>query len=125
MPFTTISPFWKASSPFTVLMSVDLPEPDGPQITTTSPFSTFVVQSVSTWKAPYHLLTSRTSIMGRVAAGEFMAFLAGDGEPDLEALHAPGSGQADDEEDEGDEEVQLDDAPGELAGLARRRRESP
>ena len=39
-------------------MSVDLPEPDGPQTTTTSPFSILVVQSVSTWKLPYHLLTS-------------------------------------------------------------------
>ena len=45
-------------------MSVDLPEPEGPQTTTTSPFSTFVLQSVSTWNVPYHLLTLRTSIMG-------------------------------------------------------------
>ena len=35
-----------------VLMSVDLPEPDGPQTTTTSPFSTLVVQLVSTVNAP-------------------------------------------------------------------------
>ncbi len=57
-PSTTISPFWNGSSPLTVLISVDLPEPDGPQTTTTSPLSTFVVQSVSTWNVPYHLLMS-------------------------------------------------------------------
>ena len=34
--------------PLTVLISVDLPEPDGPQTTTTSPFFTSVEQSVST-----------------------------------------------------------------------------
>ena len=59
-----ISPFWKGSSAFTVLMSVDLPEPEGPQTTTTSPFFTSVVQSVSTWNAPYHLLTCLISIIG-------------------------------------------------------------
>mgnify|MGYP000098949387 CR=1 FL=1 len=55
MPSTTMSPFWNGSSALTVLISVDLPEPDGPQTTTTSPFLMAVVQSVSTWKLPYHL----------------------------------------------------------------------
>ena len=50
MPSTMISPFWNGSSALTHLISVDLPDPDGPQTTTTSPFSTLVVQSVSTWK---------------------------------------------------------------------------
>jgi hypothetical protein len=63
MPSTEMVPFWKGSSPFTVLMSVDLPLPEGPQTTTTSPLSTLVVQSVSTWKVPYHLLTSLISII--------------------------------------------------------------
>src|SRR5688572_29491449 len=54
-------------------MSVDLPEPDGPHTTTTWPFSTFVEQSFSTWKVPYHLLTFLNSIiaifrLGRAAA---------------------------------------------------------
>ncbi|CPL10513.1 Uncharacterised protein [Bordetella pertussis] len=62
-PSTMISPFWKASSPLTVLMSVDLPEPDGPQTTTTSPLATLVTQSLSTCVAPYHLLTFLISIM--------------------------------------------------------------
>ena len=38
-------------------MSVDLPLPEGPHTTITSPLSTSVVQSVSTWKLPYHLET--------------------------------------------------------------------
>src|SRR2546422_11449448 len=57
MPSTVILPFWKGSSAFTHLMMVDLPLPEGPQTTTTSPFATSVEQSVSTWKLPYHLLT--------------------------------------------------------------------
>lgn len=47
-PFTRISPCWNGSRPFTVLISVDLPEPDGPHTTTTSPFLTSVVHSVRT-----------------------------------------------------------------------------
>ena len=63
MPSTTTFPFWNGSSAFTHLMSVDLPDPDGPQTTTTSPLSTLVVQFVSTWKVPYHLLTPFISII--------------------------------------------------------------
>ena len=63
-PLTISSPCWKGSSPLTHLMSVLLPDPDGPHTTTTSPWSTFVVQSFSTWKAPYHLLTFLNSIIG-------------------------------------------------------------
>ena len=65
MPSTTTSPFWNGSSALTHLISVDLPDPDGPQTTTTSPFSMLVVQSVSTWKLPYHLETFLMSIMAR------------------------------------------------------------
>lgn len=36
--------FLKSSKPLTVLISVDLPEPEGPQMTTTSPFLTEVEQ---------------------------------------------------------------------------------
>ena len=52
-----MSPCWMGSSALTVLISVLLPEPEGPQTTTTSPFLMWVVQSVSTWKLPYHLET--------------------------------------------------------------------
>ncbi len=64
MPSTVIWPFWNGSSALTHLISVDLPEPDGPQTTITSPFSTLVVQSVSTWNWPYHLETLSMEIMG-------------------------------------------------------------
>ena len=63
MPSTVISPFWNGSSALTVLISVDLPDPEGPHTTTTSPFLTWVEQWLSTWKLPYHLLTSLISIM--------------------------------------------------------------
>ena len=49
VPFTWISPFWNGSRPLTHLMSVDLPEPEGPHTTTTSPFSTLEEHSVRTW----------------------------------------------------------------------------
>ena len=64
MSLTRISPCWKGSRPFTHLISVDLPEPEGPQTTMTSPFSTCVEHSASTWNVPYHLLTFFISIMG-------------------------------------------------------------
>src|SRR5688572_2697351 len=67
MPSTRTSPFWNGSRAFTVLISVDLPDPDGPQTTTTSPLSTSVEQSVSTWKLPYHFDTSRISIIAMPA----------------------------------------------------------
>ncbi len=63
VPSTTMSPCWKGSSALTHLIRVDLPEPDGPQTTTTSPFFTSVLHSVSTWKSPYHLLTFLMAII--------------------------------------------------------------
>ena len=63
-----MSPFWNGSRAFTVLISVDLPEPDGPQTTTTSPFWIEVVLSVSTWKVPYHFETFLMSIMCGLSA---------------------------------------------------------
>src|SRR6202020_1465715 len=65
MPSTTIWPFWNASSALTHLISVDFPDPDGPQTTTTSPLATLVVQSFSAWKVGlYHLSTWLISIIG-------------------------------------------------------------
>src|SRR5271168_1226650 len=64
MPSRMIWPSWIGSSALTHLISVDLPEPEGPQTTTTSPLATLVVQSFSAWKfGPYHLLTWLISIM--------------------------------------------------------------
>ncbi len=48
VPSTKISPFWKGSSALMVLISVDLPEPEGPHTTTTSPLLILVEQSDST-----------------------------------------------------------------------------
>jgi hypothetical protein len=48
VPSTTISPFWNGSNALTVLISVDLPEPDGPHTTTISPLMTRVEHCLST-----------------------------------------------------------------------------
>ena len=74
-PSTRISPFWKGSRPLAHLISVDLPEPEGPQTTTTSPFEMLVVQSLSTWKLPYHLLTSLNSIIAMSSDSVAVAML--------------------------------------------------
>ena len=58
-----------------VLISVDLPEPEGPQTTTTSPLAIWVEQSVSTCTGPYHLETFFNSIMAR-SDQRMMAILA-------------------------------------------------
>jgi hypothetical protein len=63
MPSTLMVPFWMGSRPFTVLISVDLPEPEGPQTTTTSPLLMLTEQSLSTCTGPYHLDTFLISIM--------------------------------------------------------------
>ena len=57
MPSTMIWPFWCSSSRLMQRISVDLPEPDGPQMTIFSPWSTVRLMSRSTWNSPYHLLT--------------------------------------------------------------------
>src|ERR1700679_3307362 len=65
MPSTIIWPFWNGSSALTHLISVDFPDPDGPQTTTTSALATLVVQSFNAWKlGPYHLSTWLISIIG-------------------------------------------------------------
>src|SRR5262245_66686447 len=90
---TVISPFWNGSSALTHLMIVDLPLPEGPQTTTTSPFFTSVEQSVRTWKVPYHLLMFLIEIMGS---------LADDGDALLQALDEHRQAKGDDEIDDGD-----------------------
>jgi hypothetical protein len=58
VPSTTSRPSWYSSSALTQRISVDLPEPEGPQMTMRSPGATFRSMSRSTWKSsPYHLLT--------------------------------------------------------------------
>jgi len=62
-PSTVMVPFWNGSRALTHFMMVDLPDPEGPQTTTTSPLLTSVEQSARTWKLPYHLLMPRIEII--------------------------------------------------------------
>ena len=48
MPSTVMVPLVNGSSPLMHLISVLLPEPDGPQITTTSPLAMLIEQSSRT-----------------------------------------------------------------------------
>src|SRR5258705_7226105 len=105
MPSTVIWPFWNGSSALTVLISVDLPDPDGPQTTMTSPFSTLVVQSVSTWNSPYHLDTLSKAIMGMARSS------ANDGDFLLQQLDGVRQRVAENEIHDCDEQVHLDQPP--------------
>src|SRR5690606_1893303 len=62
-PSTSILPAWCSSSRLMQRMVVDLPEPDGPQMTMRSPLRTWRLMSLSTWNCPYHLFTSIISII--------------------------------------------------------------
>src|SRR5580765_4098847 len=93
-PLTSTSPFWNGSSPLTVLIRVLLPEPDGPQTTTTLPFSTPVVQSFRTCTGPYHLLTAFISIIAIVTPSPGSS-AARDRQPELEPLHEARQAEAD------------------------------
>ena len=68
VPSTVMRPFCTGSRPLTVLISVDLPDPDGPHTTATSPLSIFTEQSRSTCTGPYHLETFSILIMGSLIA---------------------------------------------------------
>src|SRR6185369_11502719 len=63
VPSRRILPCWISSSRLTVRISVDLPDPDGPHTTTTSPFLTSCEISTSAWYLPYHLLTLQNEII--------------------------------------------------------------
>src|SRR3954465_241078 len=110
MPSTTIWPFWNGSSALTHLTSVDLPEPDGPHTTTTSPLATLVVQSFSAWNAPYHLSTWLISIM------KFS--LMDKGDPGLQAPDPERCKTGNDEVDRGREQIHLDQPAVALRDLA-------
>src|SRR5450830_65512 len=60
-----------SSRRLTVRIKVDLPEPDGPHSTTTSPGCTSAVMSVSAWYSPYHLLIFENMIIGCMDAALF------------------------------------------------------
>src|SRR5258706_1371200 len=100
MPSTVIFPSWNGSSPLTHLISVDLPEPDGPQTTTTSPLLTSVEQFFSTCTVPYHLLTLLIVIMARSPD---------DGDAALQVTHGARGEKRDQEIDERGEQVHFDE----------------
>ena len=64
-PSTTMRPALCSWSRLIVRMNVDLPEPDGPKITTTSPSATVVVIPASAWKSPNQTSTPSQVIMSR------------------------------------------------------------
>src|SRR5258707_14766007 len=101
MPATSMWPCSNGSRPLTHLISVDLPEPEGPHTTTTSPLSTWVVQSFSAWKlGPYHLSTWLIWIM--------KVSLAENGDARLQAADAKGRGEGNREIDYRCEKIHLD-----------------
>src|SRR5450830_953959 len=104
-PSTLIWPCCIGSRPLTVLIRVDLPEPDGPQMTITSPLATLVVQSVSTWNWPYHLLTLLSSIILF-----FLFRLANDGDAFLQAFYQERQGIAQHEIHDSDKHIHFHQA---------------
>ena len=64
LPSMRTSPESMVSSLLMVRQSVDLPEPEGPITTTTSPLPTLRLMSLSTWRLPKCLSTWRSSMTG-------------------------------------------------------------
>src|SRR5580704_5120332 len=115
MPSTTICPFWNGSSALTHLISVDFPDPDGPQTTTTSPFATLVVQSFKAWKVGlYHLSTWLISIMTTLT----LYALTNDGDARLQTADAERRDTGNHEVDHGCEQIHFDQPAVALRDLA-------
>ena len=66
-PWTRTVPRSWVSNRLMQRISVDLPDPDGPQMTTHSPSPMLRSTSRSTWNVPNHLLTSSNAIMDGVS----------------------------------------------------------
>ena len=64
LPSMVIVPDWIVSSRLIARHSVDLPEPDGPRTTTTSPLRTVRLMLCSTWRSPKYLSTSLSTTRG-------------------------------------------------------------
>src|SRR5215813_9061605 len=100
-------------------IKVDLPEPDGPQITIFSPSLTSRLMSESTWNCPNHLLTPVSVITEGALSSSWAALVAIDRfssprsatrslvELDLEILAVARHREAEAEVDEGGEQVDL------------------
>src|SRR5262245_23363004 len=104
VPETVMVPSWNGSSPLTHLISVDLPDPEGPHTTTTSPLATSVEQSFRTWKSWYHLLTLLSVIMGVTVPNQV---LTDDCDPALQPAHEQRGAVGDHEIDQRREQVHL------------------
>src|SRR5216110_2194732 len=83
-PSTITSPRCTGPRPLMQRMSVLLPEPEGPQTTTTSPVAIVRSMSRRTWSLPNHLLARLNSIAGRGIGGRLA--LADDDE-DVARVH--------------------------------------
>src|SRR5580704_13371880 len=118
-PSTTMSPAWCSSRRLMQRIKVDLPEPEGPQITIFSPSLTSRLMSLSTWNWPNHLLTP-VSVITDGALLRSCATLAAIGafswpplaarslvELDLEILAVARHRETEAEIDEGGEQVDL------------------
>ena len=66
IPSTTMRPSWKSSKRFMHRISVDLPEPEGPITTTTSPRATSRLMPRSTWSLPKYLCRFSIWMMGSI-----------------------------------------------------------
>ena len=64
MPSTTMVPFWCSSRRLMQRMSVDLPDPEGPQMTIRSARLTVRSMSRRTWNSPNHLFIPSIRIIG-------------------------------------------------------------
>src|SRR3954452_11699863 len=69
VPSTMMRPCWCSSRRLMQRIMVDLPDPDGPQITMRSLLVTRRLMSRSTWKSPYHLCTPIRSTATSVLRG--------------------------------------------------------
>src|SRR3546814_17713120 len=114
-------PFCCSSSRLMQRISVDLPDPEGPQITMRSPLATVRSMSRRTWNCPYHLLTpiiwivGPSSARGRVLCVARVMFRIPLSAPRsrthvaLQVLTVLRHEEAEDEIDQSDEQVALDE----------------
>src|SRR3989304_9751714 len=115
MPSTMIRPSWCSSRRLMVRMKVDLPEPDGPMITNTSPRRTRRLMPRRAWNSPNHFLTFSQTMMSSPVSMRLMSVMEASTRAHPELLLDPaagdGHGVADDEEKRRGEQIDLADRP--------------
>src|SRR5690606_13817935 len=75
VPAASRRPRWKGCSALMQRISVDFPEPLGPQITSRSPASIWRVTSFRAWKASYHLFRPSIWMMGVPGMGGSLQYV--------------------------------------------------